>query len=49
MRMSGLPAALVAGHPYTVALEPTGAGELGNAPRDDQRVRPHRPGLVGDL
>ena len=30
MRMSGLPAALVAGRPYTVALEPTGAGELGD-------------------
>ncbi len=30
MRMSGLPAALVAGHPYTVGLDPTGAGELGN-------------------
>ena len=28
MRMSGLPAALVAGRPYTVRLEPTGAGEL---------------------
>ena len=30
MAMSGLPAALIAGHPYTVALEPTGAGELGD-------------------
>src|SRR5215207_8817793 len=30
MALSGLPAALVAGHPYTVGIEPTGAGELGD-------------------
>ncbi len=32
MQLGGLPAALVAGRPYTVALEPTGAGELADGP-----------------
>ena len=42
MRLSGLPAALVAGRPYTVGLEPDRRRRTGGRARHDQRVRPHR-------